>query len=342
MTAKLPATIREVASRAGVSTATVSRVLSGVGKATPQTEARVRKAAEELGYRPSAVARSLRVRRTRTLGLIVTDIGNPFFPDLVKAADDRAQQLGFTILLGTAAYDERRAMHYVRVMADRRVDGVIVASSQLSQAGWSILLSSPVPVVVANAEPAGLPVRVITSDNLTGAQLAVQHLVQLGHRSIGYVRGPRTYTAARPRIKGFKLACEAAGLSGAATPIVAGRGDVESGARAARQLLRDCPSVTAIVCYNDLTAIGVLRALRDEGLRVPEDVSVVGCDDIAAASWIVPRLTTLAQQKAAMGRLAVEAVVAAIEQPGEQLEATVIRLPMELRIRESTGPARPG
>ena len=152
-----PVTIRDVADLAGVSTATVSRVLAGIGSPKPATAAAVHQAVIELGYRPSAVARSLRMRRTQTLGLIVTDIQNPFFPELVQAADVAARARGYSILLGSAAYDERRAMHYLDLMVDRRVDGLLIASSQLSDASWDWVVRSPVPVVVVNAEPAGGP-----------------------------------------------------------------------------------------------------------------------------------------------------------------------------------------
>ena len=202
-----PPTIRDVADRAGVSTATVSRVLAGIGKPKAATAAAVMVAVAELGYRPSGVARSLRMRRTRTLGLIVTDIQNPFFPELVQAADDAARKIGYSILLGSAAYDEHRAMQYLDLMVDRRVDGMIIASSQLSEASWRWLLASPVPVVVVNAEPAGLPLTVITADNLGGAELATNHVIGLGHRRIAFIAGPPSYTPAAARVEGFRRAC---------------------------------------------------------------------------------------------------------------------------------------
>lgn len=333
-------TIRDVALRASVSTATVSRVLAGIGSPRPATAAAVKEAAEELGYRPSGVARSLRMRRTRSIGLIVTDIANPFFPELVKAADDRARELGYSILLGTATYDERQTMHYLNLMADHRVDGMIVASSQLSDEGWDWLSTSPVPVVVANAEPNGPSVTVITSDNIGASRIAVEHLVGLGHRRIGYVRGPERFTAAAPRIEGFRAACAEAGLDPSETPVIGGEGDVQSGDRAAVEMLARRPDVTAIYCYNDLTAIGVLRALREAGRRVPDDISVVGMDDIAAASWTAPSLTTVAQRKAEMGRLAVESIVEAVEDGDGVLVPSVLRLSATLYARESSGRVR--
>lgn len=334
-----PSTIRDVALMAGVSTATVSRVLAGIGNPRPGTSDAVMGAVAALDYRPSGVARSLRMKRTGTLGLIVTDIENPFFPELVRAADLAARGLGYSILLGSAAYDEHRAMHYLSLMVDRRVDGLIIASSQVSDESLKWLLSSPVPAVIVNAEAHGLPVAVITSDNAGGARLAVQHLVGLGHRRIAYVRGPATYTADAPRAEGFRSACRDAGLSPADTPEVTGDGQFEGGERAAVELLEAGHDLTAIVCYNDITAIGVLRALRSARLRVPEDISVVGIDDIAAASWVVPALTTVAQQKAEMGRLAVERLAATLEDPEHAAPPETLRLPMVLRVRESTGPA---
>jgi DNA-binding LacI/PurR family transcriptional regulator len=336
-----PTTIRDVADRAGVSTATVSRVLAGVGHPRPATATAVMRAAEALGYRPSGVARSLRLKRTRTLGLIVTDIQNPFFPELVQAADLAARGRDYSIILGSAAYDERRAMHYLDLMVDRRVDGIIVASSQLSEDSRRWLVASPVPAVVVNAEPTDLPVTMVTSDNRGGARLAAEHLVGLGHRRIAYVRGAGTFTADAPRIEGFRAACREAGLEEAETPECRGDGQVEGGERAALELLARGDGVTAIACYNDMTAIGVLRALRTAGWRVPTDVSVIGCDDIAAAAWVVPALTTVAQQKAEMGRIAVERLVALLEDPGLAATPEVVRLPMVLRVRESTGPPGP-
>lgn len=332
-----PVTIRDVARLAGVSTATVSRVLAGIGNSRPGTAAAVIAAADELNYRPSGVARSLRMRRTRTLGLIVTDILNPFFPELVQAADLAARSLGYSILLGSAAYDEHRAMHYLDLMADRRVDGLIIASSQLSDESWQWLLASPVPAVVVNAEPPDLPLAVITSDNEAGGRIAVEHLLELGHRRIAYVDGDPEFTAAVPRLTGFRRACEDAGLTPDDTPLLRGEGQFESGERAAAQLVASGADVTAVVCYNDVTAIGVLRALRAAGRLVPDDISVVGFDDIAAASWVVPALTTVAQQKADMGRLAVEHLASRLDhsEPGVP---GVVRLPMVLRVRESTGP----
>ena len=333
-----PATISDVADLAGVSTATVSRVLAGIGSPKPATAAAVHRAVIELGYRPSAVARSLRMRRTQTLGLIVTDIQNPFFPELVQAADVAARARGYSILLGSAAYDERRAMHYLDLMVDRRVDGLLIASSQLSEESWDWVVRSPVPVVVVNAEPAGRALTVITSDNSAGMGIAIGHLVEMGHRAIAYIQGPPLYTATGARVEGFRHACGVAGLDPARTPVLAGDGLYEGGVSAGERLLAEGLRVTAVVCYNDLTAIGVMRALREAGVHVPNEVSVVGCDDIAAASWVSPTLTTLVQAKTEMGRLAVERMLTLLKDPTQAGTRQTVRLPMSFQVRESIGP----
>jgi DNA-binding LacI/PurR family transcriptional regulator len=333
------ATIRDVAHLAGVSTATVSRVLAGVGRPRAETAAAVIAAATELAYRPSGVARSLRLRRTRTLGLIVTDIQNPFFPELVQAAELAARSVGYSILLGSAAYDEQRAIHYLDLMADSRVDGMIVATSQLSEDSWHWLAQAPIPVVVVNAEPSGLPITVITSDNEGGARAAATHLIGLGHRRMAYIRGDKSFTADPPRFEGFRAVCREAGIPDIDLVELHGDGRFEGGERAATMLLDSGVHVTAIATHNDMTAIGAMRALRHLDVRVPRDMSVIGCDDIAAAAWIVPALTTISQQKAEMGRTAVERITAMLDDPDRAILPETIRIPTVIRVRESTGPA---
>ena len=337
-----PPTIRDVARRAGVSTATVSRVLAGIGNPKAETAQAVLSAVDLLDYRPSAVARSLRMRRTSTFGLIVTDIQNPFFPELVQAADNAAREVGYSILLGSAAYDEHRALHYLDLMVDRRVDGMIIASSQLSEASWRWLAAAPVPVVVVNAEPGDVAVNIITSDNAGGARLAAEHLIGLGHRRIGYIRGLEGFTADAPRMRGFRAACQEAGIPAADLVEIRGNGLFDGGERAMAELLAARGDLTAVATHNDTTAIGAMRALRAHGRRVPEEVSVIGCDDIAAASWVVPSLTTVEQQKAELGRLAVGRLVRLLDDPERAMPPETVLLPMILRVRESTGPAPSG
>lgn len=359
----MPVTIGDVARRARVSTATVSRVLSGVGGARPETSDRVIAAARDLGYRPSGIARSLKLRTTRTLGLIVTDIENPFFPQLVRAVEDAAQADGYALLLCNAADDPDREASYLDLLVDRRVDGVIIAASSLGARHGEWLANPPLPVVLVNAPASDVALPSIASNNRSGGRIASEHLLALGHRRIGVLTaGPRNPDAPA-RLAGVRDAIEAAGHDRDGLAIATGEAVVRGGEQAMTELLRRHPDMTGVVAYNDLMAIGALRAIRAAGRRVPEDVSVVGFDDVLLAAYLEPPLTTIAQATAEMGRWAVErlrGLLAAKREPGqlegeceskpsaaESSSATApptmpdrVILPVRLVVRRSTGPAR--
>jgi LacI family transcriptional regulator len=331
-------TIADVAARAGVSTATVSRVLTGVAGARPDTRRRVLRSVRELGYRPSGIARSLKLRTTRTLGLIITDIGNPFFPQLVRAVEEAARDRDYAVLLCNSGEDAGREAAYLELLAERRVDGVVIASSGVGRRHARWLANAPVPVVLVNCSSPSVPLPTILSDNRAGAALAIEHLVALGHRRIGHVTAPSRNEAAQERLDGARHALVAAGLAPDALAVVEGDGHVPGGAAAAEQLLATDPSVTAIFAYNDLTAIGAMRAVRGRGLRVPDDISVVGFDDVDVAAYAEPPLTTIAQSTASMARWAVAQLLDQLA-GGARPTLETVRLPVRLEIRASTGPA---
>jgi LacI family transcriptional regulator len=340
-------TIRDVARLAGVSTATVSRILSGVGEARPATRARVRAAVEELDYRPSGIARSLKLGSTGTIGLIVTDILNPYFPELVRAIEDAARTRNLAVMLCNGQEDADREAAYLDLLSGRRVDGIIVASGSLSERHGQWLRSAPVPVVLVNCRLAdGSPPAALT-DNHAAARLATQHVLDLGHRTIGHITGRPSDAATGDRLAGVRAAIAAAGLPEDSLEIVVGDGHSTGGERGMRELLVT-GRVTAVVCYNDLTAVGAIRVIRDHGLSVPGDMSVVGFDDIDLARLVDPPLTTVGQDTEAMGRWAVEHLVGNIA--GGQRGATngnrasaddgLLLLPGSLRIRGTSGPPR--
>ncbi len=332
-------TIREVARRAGVSTATVSRILSGASTSRPATVAAVRAAAEALDYRPSSIARSLKTRLSGTLGLIVTDVHNPFFPELVAAVEDAAWAHGLRVILCNGARDPRREADYLALLQDGRVDGLIVAAGHVTDGYAAQLATSAVPVVIVNSERADLGVPTIVSDNRAGGRLAAEHLLGLGHRHVAVVTGPSERADSADRVQGALDALELAGLPRGDVPVV-DVGEAAEGRRPFVELLAEWPGVTGLVCYNDVTAIGVIRALRADGRRVPEEISVVGFDDIDAAAWVEPPLTTIVQQKAEMGRWAVRRLVERIAGMGGEAErAERVVLPVSLCVRGSTGPA---
>jgi LacI family transcriptional regulator len=364
-------TIADVARRAGVSTATVSRVLSGVGRARPETHARVEAAARDLGFRPSDVARSLKRRSTLTLGLIVTDIENPYFPQLVRAVEDAAIGEGYAILLCNADEDPEREASYLDLLVERRVDGLIVAASTIGSRQGEWLARAPLPAVLVNTASPGTELPTIVSDNRGGGAAAARHLLELGHRRFGYLMPPPRNLDAPDRLAGVRDALAAAGLGahgsvgsdgsegtdpgggsvpGGAEPALAignGAPTVTGGEIAMTALLAQAPRPTAVIAYNDLMAIGAMRAIRDRGLRVPADVSLVGFDDVAFAAYVEPALTTLRQESAEMGRWAVATLTARIKADRDEGETEAVPpapaerrvVPVQLVVRASTGPA---
>ena len=338
------ATIREVAARAGVSTATVSRALRHSDNVRPATRERVEEAARALRYRPSGVARSLKLRRTSTIGLIVTDIENPYFPQIVRAVEDAALEHGYSVLLADGRRDPDREIESLDLLGEREVDGLIIASSELTVRHRDRIREVPCPVVIINSESTVPAVPAVLSDNYAGGRLAAEHLLSLGHRHIAYLESPREAGGtAHDRLAGVRSCLREQGVPQDWLTVVPTDEGPDGGERAARQVLEMEPAITALLCYNDLTAVGTLRGLRSVGLDVPRDVSVMGFDDIRIAPYVDPALTTIRQATDEMARWAVagllarirggrEATAGAVEgEPGETL-----RLPVELVVREST------
>ncbi len=338
----MAATIADVARRAAVSTATVSRVLAGLGHATPETQARVLEAARELDYRPSAIARSLKRQSTQTFGLIVTDIENPYFPELVRVVEDAARAEGYSILLCNAADDPDREMFYLDLLVERRVDGLIIAASSLGARHGEWLAAAPLPVVLINTAAPDVDLPSIASDNRDGGRQSADHLLALGHRRFGYLMPPPRNADAPERLAGVRDGLDAAGLGSDAVVVATGAPLVGGGEAAMLELLDRAPATTAVVAYNDLMAIGAMRALRRRGRRVPADVSVVGFDDVALSAYVDPPLTTIAQSTAEMGRWAVEQLTRAVRGRNGVTTGAVVRLPVRLQARGSSGPAPAG
>ncbi len=347
----MAATIADVARRAKVSTATVSRVLAGLGRASPETRDRVLAAASDLDYRPSGVARSLKRQSTETLGLIVTDIENPYFPELVRAVEDAARAEGYTILLCNASDDPERESGYLDLLVERRVDGLIIAASSLGGRHREWLATAPLPVVLVNTAAPDIDLPSIHSDNRAGSRQAARHLIQLGHRRFGYLMAPPRNVDAPDRLAGVGDALGEAGLDPDSIVVVAGVPLVGGGEAAMLELLDRAPETTAVLAYNDLMAIGAMRAIRRRGLAVPRDISLIGFDDVAFAAYVEPPLTTLRQSTTEMGYWAVNQLAkglrrgpdAAAAGPaptglGPAPRAPVVTLAVRLEIRGSTAP----
>lgn len=321
----------DVAKAARVHPSTVSRVLSEQPGHTlrPETRARVLAVVERLGYRPSAIARSLRLRRTLTLGMLVPDIANTFLAGIIKGAETAAHERGYTLVLcNTADLPEREAT-YIRVLRERQVDGVLVASTRMADGTIDGLRADGFPFVLVNRAAGVAADLVVTVDNSGAAALVVDHLVERGHTRIAHVAGPRSTTTGLERIAGVRAAADRHRLE---VEVVEAESWSELGGyRAARQLFRDVPP-TAIFGANDLIALGALRAAREAGLRVPEDLALAGFNDTPEAELI--GLTTVHVAQEEMGARAASLLIARLE--GERIAAPSVVLPAALVVRGST------
>ncbi len=346
MSASKAATVRDVAARAGVSIATVSRALRGHANVEPATRQRVEDAARALSYRPSGIARSLRLRATRTIGLIVTDIENPYFPQIVSAVEDAARERGYSVLLADGRRDPEREVESLEVLAEHEVDGLIIASTTLTLRHQVRIREVPCPVVIVNSESTVSVVPAVVSDNASGGRLSAEHVLALGHRRLAYLAAPSADDwAVRERIEGVRAALWARGLGRGSLIIVPAAAGVEGGALATVMALGAESALSALLCSNDLTAIGAIRGVRSLGLEVPRDVSVVGFDDIDLAAHVHPPLTTIRQATDEMGHWAVASLLQRIDRGREAAAGQVggtpgrtVRLPVSLVSRQSTAP----
>lgn len=320
-------TITDVARLAGVSVATVSRVLSGSDSVRAETRRRVEGAIEELDYRPSAVARSLRQQATATLGLIVTDVRNPFYPELVRGVEDVAYANDLSVLLCNSGDDPSRERASLDLMADRRVDAVVVAAGGLARRERDRLREMAMPVVLANVSLDDDPFPAVISDDRRGGELAAQHLEEQGYDHLVHLAGPAEAGEASARIDGVRA------VAGDTVEVFETGGTLDGGMEGVHRVLDHLRDGSAFVCHNDLTAIGAMSALKQAGRRVPEEVGVVGFDDIAMSAHVSPALSTVRQDKYGLGAWA--ATTARSLLGGDHVEGTTV-LPVELVARQST------
>jgi LacI family transcriptional regulator len=310
-----PPTVADVARRARVSRATVSRVLNRYPHVRPEVRARVQRVMDALGYRPDAVARSLARRETRTLGLVVADITNPFYAETARAILETARDAGYTVVLCNT--DNRPALQEetVEILRQRRVDGIIFGSVFLTDPVAEGLVASGYPCLMYNRRLRARRGNFIVLDNVRASRDVTRHLTALGHRRIGFVGGLPNISTAADRLRGYRTALREVGLSVEPGLVQPGAFQADGARRAARELLRLDAPPSAVVAGNDLMALGILQAAGDLGLRVPQDLAVVGFDDIEIAGHREIQLTTMAQQKAEMGRLAARGILEIIRDP---------------------------
>jgi LacI family transcriptional regulator len=326
-------TIREVAKQANVSVATVSHVINGTRFVEPETKARVTNAIKTLGYRPNLLARSLRRQETHTIGLIVPDNANPFFADFARVVEDAGFAEGYSVILCNSDRSETKEERYIDVLLSKRVDGLIFISSTDRLDLLQHVRDAGVPVVVVDRDPGDLSVSQVLVSNEQGGYLAGQYLASLGHRRIGCIGGSSRSNPSWGRVTGFARALAEAGIDLAPEAIVQGDFRYASGEAAMRELLDRDLGLTAVFAANDLMAIGALITLRRAGLHVPDDVSLIGFDNILQGATMIPALTTIEQPVNELGqasvRLLLDQILKRSDQPG------VAWVPTRLVERES-------
>ena len=326
--------MRDGARRAGGSPATVSRVLNGVPTVGEEHRRRVLRAIEELGYRPNRLASNLRRQKAEMIGVVVSDIENPHFTEMVRAVEDAAYRRGYRVLLCNTDETPQKQRAYLEVLAAERVLGVILSPSDPEDGGIGELLDLKIPVVAFDRTVADPRADAVVVDNAGGVRLATRRLISAGHERVGFISGSEGIETGSGRLAGYREAMLEAGLK----PRVAHGGfRIEGGREATRRLLAGGEGLTALIVGNNLMTIGALKALREMGVRVPGDLALIAVDDPFWAELVEPPLTTLAQPVRRMAGRAMEMMLERIS--GERSEPRRSVFPFELRVRGSCGTA---
>jgi len=330
-------TITDVARRAGVSKSLVSLVMRGADHVSPERRQAVNKAAAELGYRPNAMARSLVQRRTHLVGVMVSDLHNPFFADVVAGIQEQAARTGYKVLVNSGNRAAAREADAMETLLQLRADGIILGSPVLDDEVIG-RASREVPIVLVGREAHGPAVDSVTNDDRAGAEVAVEHCVSLGHRRIAHIDGGHG-AGAPARRHGYEAAMKRLGL-GDLVSVVSGTYTEEGGHTGCLLLLAQKPRPTAIFAANDLAAIGALNAIEESGLKVPDDISLVGYDNTSLAALRHISLTTIHQPRLEMGQLALSTLLERVDQDREEPRRVI--LSPSLVVRASTAPPREG
>jgi DNA-binding LacI/PurR family transcriptional regulator len=324
--------IKDIATAAGVHYSTVSRALHGVPLVKKETAARIRRIAEEAGFTVSAVARSLATQKTHMIGVVVTVITDPFHHDIISGLDEVADRNGYSVILADSQANPEREVRVVRTFNERRVDAIIVMSSRVGARYMSLLSERRIPIVLINNQRRDQYVHSVTIDNVRASFEAVRHLIDLGHTRIAYLGNQLGVYSDPERFSGYRQALAESDIPFQPEVVVHGDYTPEGGERSAKKLLALKRRPTAIFCYNDMLALGALHALRGK-VKVPEEMSVVGFDDLFFAPYLDPPLTTIRQPKKEMGRMAMELVLSLLA--GKEMGKT-IHVDGELIVRKST------
>lgn len=334
-------TIKDLAKAAGVSITTVSRALNGYSDVSEKTRNRIKKLAEDLSYRPNAQAQSLVLKKTNTIGVILSDMNrssakDAFAFEVLCGINDKASELNYDIILFSTNPNKQLKKSYSDLCMERNVDGAILQGLKVNDPYLKEVIGQPhFPCVLIDIPVAGERVGHVTTDNVNGACEAVQHLIRLGHRQIAMINGYDEAAVSRDRLTGYIVALQQAGITYDPSLVADGRFSEEGGEEAMEKLLGEHPGITAVFCSSDLMALGAMKALEKAGNAIPGSISIVGYDDISIASYCTPKLTTIRQDKYDLGYQAAQMLIDMLE--GRQVKHKVV-LPTELIVRDSTGP----
>lgn len=331
-------TIREVARQAKVSVGTVSNVLAGSATVRAELRRRVEEAMRGLDYHPNQIARSLKTRQTKTLGMVISDITNPFFPQVVRGAEDVAIASGYLLITLNTDDSPERERQALSMLRAQKVDGLLltVAASRGDMNHIEQFRDSGLPVVCIDREVPGVPLDLVCADNTRGAKMCMQHLLSRGHRRIGYLSGSFGLFTAVTRLEGFNQALNDAGITADAELVRHGDFRFDSGYRLAKEMLLEHNPPTALFASNAMMGFGALKAIHELCLRCPEDVALAMFDDVPFGDVIQPRLTVVAQPAYHMGKVGAQLLIARLEGRETSTEPVVKTLVPELLVREST------
>ncbi|MBV9104898.1 MAG: LacI family DNA-binding transcriptional regulator [Verrucomicrobia bacterium] len=332
-------TIKDVAALAGVSYTTVSHVINKTRPVSDKVRGEVEAAIQRLNYVPSAVARSLKQQSTCTIGLLISNSSNPFFAELAQGIEDICYRAGYTVVLCNSDDQPERQQTYLRVLLEKRIDGLIICSAGDDLGLAEHVREANVPIIIVDRAVKGVTSDIVQIDHFKGGYLATRHLLEQKHKSIGCIAGPDTTTVSTDRLNGYRKALAEAGAPFRPEWVIRGDFTAEGGYKAARILLKRA-EITAVFASNDLMGIGLLRFAAEHAIRVPNQLSVIGFDGIDLGRYIYPALTTVGQSIRRQGEIAAGTLLERIRKGGEGRLRKILMTP-ELTVRESTGTASP-
>jgi LacI family transcriptional regulator len=331
-------TIKDIAKEIGVSYATVSRALNDHPDVNDDTKKKVLRISKEMGYKPNDIARGLVRQETNTIGLLIPDITNPFYPQVARGVEEAAAAAGYNVFLCNTNWNKEREKHYIDALLQKQVDGLIMTPSSEELEHLTAVLKSRVETVFVSSFIKHADFTSVIVDNVRGAEMAVEYLIEKGHKNIGFIGAGEGRFANKERLKGYKQALENHGLEVKAENVRDQQGSYKrkSGYFLMNELLKLPETPTAIFCYNDLLALGAIQAIKENGREVPQDIAVIGFDDISFASLPEIQLTTVSQPKYDMGKIALETLVDKIKTKSKQAVNRRIILDPSLIIRQTS------